>query len=99
MGDSLRESIEKGLKESKKCIRLITPNFLTNQRWTKREFASIFTREVMKNEKLVLPIWHSVTAEQVYEYSPSLADRVARHWTTGNEQALAHEIRRIVLAV
>lgn len=97
LGDSLRESIEKGLKEAKKCILVITPSFLANERWTKREFESIFTREVLMNEKIVLPIWHNVTPEQVYQYSPSLVNKFARQWSKGKE-VLAHEIRRLVLA-
>ena len=96
IGDSLRESIEKGLKESKKCILIITLHFLSNEKWTKREFDSIFTREVLTNEKVVLPIWHDVTPQQVYEYSPCLADRIACHWSKGLEP-IAHEIRRAVL--
>ncbi len=31
VGDSLRESIEKGLKECKKCILILSPSFLTNK--------------------------------------------------------------------
>jgi TIR domain len=72
VGDSLRESIEKGIKECSKCIILLTPNFINNSGWTKKEFDSIFTRELMKNEKLFLPIWAGVTGEEVYEYCPSL---------------------------
>jgi hypothetical protein len=47
VGDKLRESIEKGIKEAKKCILIVTPNFLSNPGWTKTEFNSIFTREVL----------------------------------------------------
>jgi hypothetical protein len=38
IGDSLRDSIEKGIKEAKKCILVLTPNFLNNLGWTKKEF-------------------------------------------------------------
>ena len=44
VGDHLRESIEKGLKECHKCVLLLSENFLTNSGWTKVEFNSIFTR-------------------------------------------------------
>jgi hypothetical protein len=73
VGDSLREKIEKGLKECKRCILILTPNFLSNTGWTKKEFDSIFTRELLENENLVLPIWSGVTAKDVFEYSPALA--------------------------
>jgi len=32
------------------------------------------------NERIVLPIWYDVSKEEVYEYSPSLADTVALIW-------------------
>jgi predicted nucleotide-binding protein len=44
VGDSLSESIEKGLKECRKCILVLTPNFLSDEGWSKREYDSIFTR-------------------------------------------------------
>jgi hypothetical protein len=80
IGDRLRESIEKGIKEAKKCILIITPNFLENPGWTKTEFNSIFTREILFQNDIVLPIWFKVDKFAVYEYSPTLADKVALIW-------------------
>ncbi len=80
IGDSLRDSIEKGIKEAKKCILVLTPNFLNNLGWTKKEFDSIFTRELIYNQRIILPIWHNVSKEQIYEFSPALADTVALKW-------------------
>lgn len=77
VGDSLRDSIEKGIKEAKKCIIIISPNFLINEGWTKAEFDSIYTREIIEKNNVMLPVWHNVTKEQVYQYSPRLADKVA----------------------
>lgn len=87
VGDSLRESIEKGIKEANKCILVLTPNYLDNLSWGKTEFNSIFTRELIKKEKVILPIWSGVTKEEIYEYSPSLADTFALLWpnTVNNE--------------
>jgi TIR domain len=47
IGDNLRDSIERGLKECRKCVLVLSPNFLTNGGWTKKEFDSIFTREIL----------------------------------------------------
>jgi hypothetical protein len=80
IGDNLRESIERGIKDSNKCVLIITPNFLNNPGWTKKEFDSIFTRELLKQERVILPIWFNVSANDVYDYSPSLANTVALHW-------------------
>lgn len=83
-GMSLRESIEDGLKNTKKCILVLTKNFLMNTGWTKKEFNSVFTREMIFNEKVIIPIWFDITKEEVYEYSPSLADTFALIWPDKN---------------
>ncbi len=80
LGENLRESIEKGIRDSKKCILILTPNFLSNPGWTKKEFDSIFTKEIIERGRVILPIWHKVSAEDIYNYSTSLAGTFALHW-------------------
>jgi hypothetical protein len=86
VGDSLREKIEKGLKECCRCILVLSPSFLANQGWTKAEFDSVFTREILAKESVMLPVWNGVTAKDVYEYSPRLADKVGVDWSLGVEE-------------
>lgn len=76
VGDSLRASIEKGLKETRRCVVVLSPAYLSNSGWGKAEFDSIFTREIIERKGLVLPVWHEVSVRDVYEYSPRLADKV-----------------------
>ena len=52
VGDNLRQSIEKGLKECRKCVLVLSPRFLSNNGWTKKEFDSIFTREILEQKIL-----------------------------------------------
>jgi hypothetical protein len=92
IGDSLRESIEKGIRETNFCILIVTKNFLTNEGWTKTEFNSVFTREILQKKKIILPIWHDVSPEEVYEYCPSLVDRLAANWNEG-ESIVATKIK------
>lgn len=94
LGDNLRESIEKGLKECKKCVLVLTKNFLVNKSWTKTEFNSVFTRELVEQANVVLPIWCDVSREDIYSYSPSLANKVAVQWSKG----AAEVARQIYLA-
>jgi TIR domain len=86
VGDNLRDSIEKGLKECKKCILILSPNFLSNRGWTKREFDSVFTREVLEERHVVLPVWHGVGMQDVYDYSPSLLNVKALDWAQLDEE-------------
>ncbi len=48
VGVSLRSTIEEGLKNTKNCILILSPNFLENDGWGKTEFDSIFTREIIE---------------------------------------------------
>jgi hypothetical protein len=95
VGESLRESIEKGLKECDRCILILSKNYLNNSGWTKTEFDSIFTREIIQTKKLVLPVWCDVDREEVFQYSPSLADRFAVKWEAGE----AEVIRKLTYAL
>ncbi len=98
-GMSLRESIEDGLKNTKKCVLILTENFLKNSGWTKTEFNSVFTREMIFNEKVIIPIWFNIKKEDVYEYSPSLADTFALVWpdrTTMDEDEYKVNIEKLI---
>ena len=86
LGDSLRASIEKGLKEARKCIIVLSPNFLSNEGWSRAEFDSIFTREILEKTNVILPVWHNVGAKEIYEYSPRLADKVGLPSSLGVEE-------------
>lgn len=87
IGDSLRESIEKGIKEAKRCILILTKNYLNNPGWGRKEFNSIFTREMILNERIILPIWHNVSKHEVYDFSPSLADTFALTWPSADNKS------------
>lgn len=86
VGDSLRDSIGKGLKESDFCIVLLAPNFLGKGGWPKREYDSAFTREIIEDRNVILPVWCNVGRDEVYEYSPILADRVGLNWSEGEDE-------------
>ncbi len=97
VGASLRESIETGLKETKNCIVILSPNFLSNEGWGKAEFDSVYTREILEKTNVMLPVWHNVTVEQVYEYSPRLADKVGLNTQIGIKELsrkLTNEIKK-----
>lgn len=96
VGDNLRESIEAGIKKCKKCVLIISPNFIDNSGWTKKEFESVFTREMIKKENVFLPVWFNVTKEQVYEYSPALANIVGLNF---NDFGLDETCRKLYFAV
>lgn len=96
LGDNLREKIELGLKECRKCVLVLSPNFVGNRGWGKREFESVFTRELIEDARLVLPVWQGVSKKQVFDYSPSLLNVKGVDWEELGEEEVC---RQIYLAV
>jgi len=96
VGDSLRDSIEKGLSECRKCVLVLSPNFLSNSGWTKREFDSLFTRELLEGSQLALPVWYGVTKDQVYAYSAGLLGVKGLDWEALGEQEVCRQLYRAI---
>ncbi len=90
LGDSLRRSIEKGLSESDYGIVVLSPNFF-QKKWPQDELDGLVQREI-KNRKVILPIWHNISHDEVAKYSPILADRVA----VKSSDALDHVVRKLL---
>lgn len=75
VGDSLRQSIDNGLLRSKFGVVILSPHFF-EKHWPQQELNGLATRE-LGGKKVILPVWHTVGFEQVRQYSPMLADRLA----------------------
>jgi TIR domain len=75
IGDSLRRSIDKGLARSRYGIVVVSKAFLSKE-WPQRELDGLVAREE-DGAKVVLPVWHEISAVEVRKYSPTLADRLA----------------------
>ncbi|MHC4153583.1 MAG: toll/interleukin-1 receptor domain-containing protein [Planctomycetota bacterium] len=75
VGDSLRESIDKGLAVSAYGIVVLSKAFFAKN-WPQYELNGLVAREI-EGEKVVLPIWHNITKQDVLENSPPLADKIA----------------------
>lgn len=74
-GDSLRRSIDKGLKSSAHVVAVLSPAFFHRQ-WSQRELDAVFSRE-QPDQTILIPVWHNVSAEEVRDFSPMLSDRFA----------------------
>lgn len=96
IGDSLRQKIDKGLASSRVGLVVLSPAFI-KKGWTNYELDGIVTRTV-SGEQVLLPIWHNITKQQVMEFSPSLADKVARSTATHTIDEIASEIAELLAA-
>lgn len=94
IGDSLRQKIDKGLANSRVGLVVLSPSFI-DKGWTNYELDGIVTRTV-SGEQILLPIWHHITKQQVVDFSPSLADKVARSTATHTIEEIAIEIADLI---
>ena len=75
IGDSLRGSIDRGLINSEYGIVVLSKNFFSKN-WPEYELNGLTAREI-DGRKVILPIWHGISKEDVLKYSPPLADKIA----------------------
>lgn len=76
LGDSIRRTIDKGLKQSRFGVVVLSPAFFA-KKWPQYELDGLVEREMRGADKVILPIWHGVTHDEVMEYSSPLAGRKA----------------------
>lgn len=76
IGDSLFEEISNGIKKSNFGIVVISNHFFKKE-WTKKELNGLINKEIFSSEKVILPIWLNISAKDVYNFSPILADKVS----------------------
>ena len=94
IGDSLRRKIDKGLANSRFGVVVFSRAFF-GRGWPEYELDGLVTRTV-SGEQVLLPIWHDVTKREVMDYSPSLADRIARSTATHTVEEIAAEIVDVI---
>ena len=95
IGDSLRRKIDKGLANSRFGIVVVSKDFI-KKGWTNYELDGIVTKAV-SGEQIILPIWHNITKKEVIDFSPSLADKLARNTAINTVDEIATEIAELIL--
>lgn len=95
IGDNLRRKIDQGLSKSRFGIVVISRAFI-KKGWTNYELDGLMTKAI-SGEQILLPIWHDITKQEVIDYSPSLADKVARNTSQETVEEIAEEIAEMIL--
>ncbi|MBC9786430.1 toll/interleukin-1 receptor domain-containing protein [Heliobacterium chlorum] len=93
LGDSLRDSIDYGLSKSRYGVVVISKNFFEKE-WPKKELNGFIAREICE-KKVVLPVWHDISQEEVLNFSPILADKLAAKTSDGLNE-VANQITLVV---
>ncbi|CAK8723274.1 hypothetical protein GCAAIG_13010 [Candidatus Electronema halotolerans] len=93
VGDSLRRSIDNGLSKSRYGIVVLSHSFLKKE-WPQKELDGIFAKE-RNGIKVLLPIWHNISSEDIEKFSPMLADRLA----VSSSKGLPHVVEQLLSAI
>jgi TIR domain len=83
LGDSLRQSIDRGLASSRYGIVILSPHFF-EKHWPQQELNGLASKEV-HGQKVIIPLWHKLGFDEVQQQSPMLADRLAARTDEGLE--------------
>ena len=94
IGDSLRQKIDKGLAKSRFGIVVLSKSFI-KKGWTNYELDGIITK-VISGQQVLLPIWHNITKKEVVDFSPSIADKLARNTANFTIEEIASEIAELI---
>jgi hypothetical protein len=94
IGDSLRRKIDIGLANSRFGVVVLSRSFF-RKGWPNYELDGLVTRAV-SGEQILLPIWHEITKQELIEYSPTLADKLARSTATHTIEEIATEIIEVI---
>lgn len=94
-GQSIRQSIDKGLSNSRYGIVVISPTFIEKY-WTNYELDGILSKESSTGRQIILPIWHNVTADQVKQYSHSLSGKLALNSAVNTIDDIVDNLQRLL---
>jgi flagellar biosynthesis chaperone FliJ len=93
IGDSLRKKIDSGLINSRFGIVIISPSFV-KKNWTEYELNGMVARE-MNGHKVILPIWHKISKDEVLKFSPTLADKMALNTSIHSTQEIIDALKEL----
>lgn len=94
VGDSLSKSIDRGLSSSHYGIVVLSKAFFAKP-WPDYELRGLISREIGR-DKVILPIWHEVTRDEVLAFSPTLADKIAIETSKATIEGVAVQILEVV---
>jgi hypothetical protein len=92
VGDSLRMSIDRGLVRSRFGIVVLSKSFF-EKRWTQYELDGLVEKDLER--KVILPIWHGIQREDLLQFSPWLADKVAIRSTQNLKDIVTAVVRAL----
>ena len=96
VGDSLRQQIDKGLVDSRFGIVVLSHSFFMKP-WPQYELDSLVAKSMIEGRKMLLPVWHQISREEIATRSPKLADLLGVDSSNGVKR-VAEELVKASLA-
>lgn len=94
VGDSLRRTIDRGLTSSRFGVIVLSPDFFRKE-WPQAELDGLVAKQRSSGSKVILPIWHRLTKDDVLAASPTLADLKALNTAVMTLAEIADEIAAV----
>ncbi|CAD6491022.1 MAG: TIR domain protein [Candidatus Argoarchaeum ethanivorans] len=98
IGDSISEEIGKAIKKSKYGIIILSKHHLIKQ-WPREELKLLFNLQLSTGQKIILPIWHGISNEEIRESFPFLMDIKALSTEKMAIDAIVQEIHTVVKGI
>lgn len=95
VGDSLWRKINEGLAASTFGVVILSSNFFSKQ-WPQEELEGLAAKEHSTGEKVILPIWHHISKDEVTSASPILAQRLALNTSVMSLDQIVEELIKVV---
>lgn len=93
VGESVVESVQRGLASAKFGVIVVSPDSLTKN-WPRAEVKQLMRAQIEDRTRL-LPVWHNVTAAEVREHQPGLEDV----WAANTAAGLRAVIRTLAVRI
>lgn len=97
-GQSIRQSIDKGLINSRFCLIVLSQSFLKKY-WTNYELNGIFQKDEITDGSVILPIWHNVTRDEIQKLNLTLTDMLAMNTAIHSTEDIVESLKELVDAL
>ena len=95
IGDNLRRSIDRGLASSRFGVVILSPDFFRKE-WPQAELDGLVAKQRSSGTKVLLPIWHRLTKDDVLAQAPTLVELKALNTSVMTLDEIAAEIAAVV---
>lgn len=95
IGDNLVAKLNAGINASRFGILVLSDAFFA-KRWTNHELDMLENLWVTE-DRMLFPVWHNITVEEIRAYRASLANLIGRRTDTYAIKEIADEIHEVIL--